>query len=87
MNVYGQFNKKAAKSYDKLPDRLKNEIRNALNELQYSFAPNRFDVKKFKGCRSTYRVRVGHLKVIYEIDINKKLILIYGILPRTNTYG
>ena len=79
--------KKAAKSYDKLPEKLKNEIRDALNELQYSFAPNRLDVKKLKGCKSTYRVRVGHWRIIYEIDIKEKSILIYGILPRKNAYG
>ncbi len=79
--------KKAAKSYDKLPEKLKNEIRDALNELQYSFAPNGLDVKKLKGCKSTYRVRVGHWRIIYEIDIKEKSILIYGILPRKNAYG
>ena len=79
--------KKAAKNYDKLPEKLKNEIRDALNELQYSFAPNRLDIKKLKGCKSTYRVRVGHWRIIYEIDIKEKSILIYGILPRKNAYG
>ena len=79
--------KKAAKSYDKLPEKLKNEIRDALNELQYSFAPNRLDIKKLKGCKSTYRVRVGHWRIIYEIDIKEKSILIYAILPRKNAYG
>ena len=79
--------KKAAKSYGKLPDRLKNEIRDALNELQYSFAPNKLDVKKLKGYKSTYRMRVGHWWIIYEIDIKEKSILIYGILPRKNAYG
>ncbi len=87
MNVYGQSNKEAAKSYDKLPDRLKNEIRDVLNELQYSFVPNRLDVKKLKGYKNTYRIQVGHWRIIYEINIKEKSILIYGILPRKNAYG
>ena len=79
--------KNAAKSYNKLPEKSKNRVEAALNELQYSFTPNKLDVKKLKGSKNVYRARLGKWRIIYRVDTKEKSILVHDILPRKNAYG
>ena len=79
--------KNAAKSYNKLPEKSKNRVEAALNELQYSFAPNKLDIKKLKGRKNVYRARLGKWRIIYRVDTKEKSILVHDILPRKNAYG
>ena len=78
--------KKAAKNHDKLPEKTKNKVELALNELQYSFESGRLDIKKLKGFKNVYRVRIGQWRIIYEMDIKERSILVHRILPRKSAY-
>ena len=85
MNVI-HLTKKAAKNHDKLPEKIKNNVERALNELQYSFESGRLDIKKLKGFKNVYRVRIGQWRIIYEMDIKERSILVHRILPRKSAY-
>ena len=78
--------KRAVKNFRKLPEELQNRCGEIFDDLEYSFAPIRLNVKKLKGYENTYRIRVGSWRIIYKVDNNKKSIVIYDILPRKSAY-
>ena len=78
--------KKAAKNFTKLSGKLQNRCGEIFDELEYSFAPIRLNVKKLRGYENTYRIRVGSWRIIYKVDNNEKSIVIYDILPRKSAY-
>ncbi|MCX6642011.1 MAG: type II toxin-antitoxin system RelE/ParE family toxin [Candidatus Bathyarchaeota archaeon] len=45
-----------------------------------------YDVKKIEGRRDTYRVRLGDMRVIYEVDWSQRRIVIHQFLPRGRVY-
>ena len=42
--------------------------------------------RKLKGSESSYRIRIGDYRVIYQIDNKKKLITIYHVRHRKDVY-
>ena len=46
-----------------------------------------YDVKKLKGEKDTFRVRLGDIRVVYEIDWNEKIIKILLIEHRGKAYA
>ncbi len=85
-NVQCCFNKKSCKEFYKVPGKLQNRCGEIFDELEYSFAPIRLNVKKLRGYENTYRIRVGSWRIIYKVDNNEKSIVIYDILPRKSAY-
>ena len=51
--------KRAEKSLTALPEDVQSRCGDVFDELQYSFAPIRLNVKKIKGHTGTYRIRLG----------------------------
>jgi mRNA interferase RelE/StbE len=53
-----------------------------------SLAENPFPVqsKKLKGSESSYRLRVGDYRVIYQVDQENKTVVIYHIRHRKGAY-
>lgn len=78
--------KRAAKNFMKLPEELQIRCGEIFDNLEYSFAPIRLNVKKLRGYENTYRIRVGSWRIIYKVDNNEKSIVIYNILPRKSAY-
>ena len=77
----------AIKQIKSLPAKIKDRIREILDVLQeYPIPIKRYDVKKIKGERYTYRIRVGKYRVIYEIDERSKEIRILGVSHRKKAY-
>jgi len=57
----------------------------ALTTLRdYGFTP-RLDVKKLRGYRNHYRLRVGEYRILFELEKQRKAI-VYAILPRKQAY-
>ncbi|MBW6518522.1 MAG: type II toxin-antitoxin system RelE/ParE family toxin [ANME-2 cluster archaeon] len=77
---------RAVKNFKKLPEELQNRCGEIFDDLEYSFAPIRLNVKKLKGYENTYRIRIGSWRIIYKVDNNIKSIVIYDILPRKSAY-
>ena len=46
----------------------------------------RYDVKKLRGYKDTYRIRVGRLRIVYEIKWLEKKILIHFVGWRGQAY-
>lgn len=45
-----------------------------------------FDVKKLKGLRNTYRVRIGDWQVIHEHHPKETVVVVHDILRRAKAY-
>ena len=46
-----------------------------------------YDVKKLKGYRDTYRVRIGDVRIIYEISWDETTVNVLYIGPRESAYS
>ncbi|CAG0970719.1 hypothetical protein FLAV_01219 [Flavobacteriales bacterium] len=77
--------KRAEKSFSALPEDVQSRCGDIFEELQYSFAPIRLDIIKLKG-HTSYRIRLGDWRIIYNVDKKNKLIIVYDILPRKTAY-
>ena len=41
----------------------------------------RLDIKKLRGCKNHYRLRVGNYRILFELERPRRII-VYAILPR-----
>jgi len=48
--------------------------------------PFKFKYRKLQGSESSYRIRVGDYRIIYQVDIKEKLIVIYHVRHRKDVY-
>lgn len=44
------------------------------------------DIKPLRGIPGTYRLRVGDLRIVYEVDRQARVVNILAILPRGQAY-
>ena len=42
--------------------------------------------RRLKGAESSYRIRIGDYRIIYQVDSKKKLIIIYHVRHRKDVY-
>lgn len=74
----------------KIPPKISKRVLRKIETLAKNpFTPS-LDIKKltfFKNLQKAYRLRIGNLRIIYELDTKKKKIIIYKIdYRRTTTY-
>ncbi|UXD21260.1 toxin RelE [Ignicoccus pacificus DSM 13166] len=81
-----QLTKRAAKGALLLPRTYKELLKQLIEELKKDPLPKNFDIKKLKGYRSTYRVRLGSYRVIYVVDEKNKVITLTYVGPRGEAY-
>ncbi|MDG5790148.1 type II toxin-antitoxin system RelE/ParE family toxin [Evansella sp. AB-P1] len=87
MNKYKvKIRKPAAKYYQKLSPKLKEKVKEVINQLSvnpYSI-PN---VKPLEGSsHDDYRIRLGSLRILYRVHNDQLLIIIIDIGPRGDIY-
>ena len=76
----------------KFLESLQKDEKNKINELTYalekgSFLVHHFDIKKLRGkWIGFFRLRVGNIRIIFKVDLNKKELLIYHIHYRGKVY-
>ncbi len=75
--------KKVLKQLEKFDEKTRDNLLNKFRELKHGFSP-RLDIKKLKGFKNHYRLRIGNFRILFEIEDNK--IIIYAILPREKAY-
>jgi len=79
--------KKAPKIVRKLDKKRKDKVKEMITTLKSDPIPfRRFDVFKLRGYENTYRVRVGGLRIIYEVKWDEKRILIHFAGTRGKAY-
>ena len=64
-----------------LPDNFRRQIGFRLHLLQEDFSG---DLKKLKGSKNEYRLRVGNYRVLFELE--SKRIVVYTVGPRKDIY-
>jgi len=64
-----------------LPDDIRRQIGYRLHLLQQDFSG---DLKKLKGSKNEYRLRVGGYRVLFELEGNR--IVVYTVGPRKDIY-
>lgn len=78
---------KAEKHFARLPKNLQHRIFSKLQRLEENPFQKGLDIKKLVGAKSSYRLRVGELRVIYQLNITLKEIFVVDIdFRRTTTY-
>lgn len=76
--------KRAVKQLQSLDSETGSRVANALEALHEGFSA-RLDLKKLKGMKNRYRVRVGNYRILFEVSSNRE-ILVFAILHRAKAY-
>jgi len=77
--------RKALKELNKLDLHSRDRILEALIVLRdYGFT-SRLDIKKLRGYKNHYRIRVGKYRILFELEKPRKII-VHAILPRKEAY-
>ena len=77
--------RKALKQLNELDEHIKNKILEALITLRdYGFS-RRLDIKKLRGYKNHYRIRIGEYRILFELE-KPNNITVYAILPRKKAY-
>lgn len=75
---------RAAKQLKKLPENIKLQIEEKIQELANNPRPN--GVVKLEGEEDTYRVRVGKYRILYEIKDDLLIVKVVKISHRRDVY-
>jgi len=75
--------KKVSKQIEGLIGDTKDRIIDALRELESGFSA-RLDIKKLKGTKNHYRVRVGDYRILFVLESN--IAYVYDISHRRSVY-
>jgi len=79
-----QFGTKALKFLSKLDRDGKERVFKRIKELGNDPFPS--DVKKIKGERDVYRIRIGAFRVLYKIISKNDTILVFRVDKRSRVY-
>ena len=79
--------RRAFKALERLPTDYKLRVLEILDELSSNPIPYKgYDLKKLKGYKDTFRIRLGDLRIVYTIDWSSKSITVHYIGPRERAY-
>lgn len=82
-----KIKRKALRKLEKLSEKQKQNIRTVILILKSDPIPfKKADVCKLQGYENTYRIRVGNLRIVYQILWDEKTILIHYMGPREKAY-
>jgi mRNA interferase RelE/StbE len=79
--------RKALKNLEKLDKKQKQRIATIILILKKDPVPFRkADVSKLRGYENTYRIRIGDVRIVYQVSWNERTVLIHYIGPRERAY-
>ncbi|MGB9684773.1 MAG: type II toxin-antitoxin system RelE family toxin [Candidatus Bathyarchaeales archaeon] len=82
-----KIKRKAFRKLEKLGAKQKQNIKRVILILKIDPIPfKKADVCKLQGYDNTYRIRVGNLRIVYQILWDEKTILIHYLGPREKAY-
>lgn len=76
--------KSVEKDLRKLPTSVISRVIEAIENLKDNPYPKQS--KKLKSTEKTYRLRVGNYRIIYQVDEERKEIVVYHVRHRENVY-
>jgi mRNA interferase RelE/StbE len=74
---------KAEKHFSRLPKNLQEKIAKKLMQLEEDPFKEGMDIKKLAGTEKSYRLRVGELRIIYQMETKLEDIFVVDIDFRT----
>ena len=77
--------KKASKRLQRLTEDTRKRIIEALHTLSDEGFSRRLDIRKLRGYRNHYRLRIGKHRVLFELR-PERTIVVYAVLPRRAAY-
>ena len=82
-----EIHRKADKEIRNLPEEIRKKVIKLLISLQKTPYPFReYDLKKIRGLRNVYRVRIGEYRISYYVNDKIKKIVILEVKPRGEAY-
>ncbi|KIO58369.1 hypothetical protein B4064_3780 [Caldibacillus thermoamylovorans] len=81
-----KLRKPTVKYYEKLPPKLKNKVKDVINQLRENpyAIPN---VKPLEGSEhDDYRIRIGSLRLLYRVHNDTLIIIVLDLGPRGDIY-
>ena len=76
--------KSVEKDLKKLPNSVTSKVVEAIENLKDNPYPRQS--KKLRATERTYRLRVGDYRIIYQVDEERKEIIVYYVRHRENAY-
>ncbi len=73
----------AKKSLSRFPKKDREAVLSALLELAQD--PYAGDIAKIAGEQNTWRRRIGSYRIIYDLDVKRRMIYVGAIVRRTST--
>jgi mRNA interferase RelE/StbE len=83
MNWNLQLAGPAQRDFRRLPSKDRERVRAALPAMQRD--PFQGDIKRLQGQPTGWRRRVGNYRILYDLHLERRLILVAGILRRSST--
>ncbi len=80
------FHPNTHKFLKKLPKKIIKKILEKIDKLSVNPTNSDLDIKKLVNTQKSYRMRVGDIRIIYEIDTMKNTLHIWEIDYRGNIY-
>ncbi len=77
--------KKVSKQLEKFDKNTRDRIVEALHVLRDEGFSRRLDIVKLRGYRNHYRLRVGKLRILFELE-RERTIIVHAVLPRETAY-
>ena len=74
----------AKKDLDRLPDKIAFRVAVLIKTLETDAFPS--SSKKLHGWQKTYRARLGDYRVVYEVDMPDKIVIVTRIKHRKDVY-
>ncbi len=81
-----EYSHKVEKFLDKQSDRLIKRFEKSRKKLQSNPYRKELDIKKLKGFKNDYRLRIGKYRFLYTIIEDRNLIYFYHANSRGDTY-
>ena len=79
--------RKALRNLEKLNKKQKQRIATIIMVLKKDPIPFRkTDVCKLRGYENTYRIRIGDLRIVYQVSWSERTVLVHYIGPRERAY-
>jgi mRNA interferase RelE/StbE len=79
-----RLKKPVVKYLNKLSGKMYHAVRSKIEELKTDPVPG--DATPLKGQSNTYRIRLGNIRIIYEINHGELIIVVIDIGPRGQIY-
>jgi len=82
-----KIKKRALKFIEKLSKKEKQQLKALFEKLKSEPIPYRdYDVVKLRGLQNHFRIRIGTLRIVYEVLWEEKQIIIHFVGPRGKAY-